>query len=240
MRSRILAAILAFSTIAPTWRVPFSERVREVPAQVEARQDPRQFYQGLLRKVEGPLTPPSDEPERIYDSLTRVLAAFHEYAIPYAPPMNTPALRFLQKRLIGGQGVTIPATNSYYVNDSLPPVKRTIALAHEMAHAQLYLRESDAEALACLTLLNSDDAYLRACGLYERLLLEGVSVVPPALAPLLKSGQTRNSIVVKQVEKAYDFFVPVRESYVEKPRRIIHSLEARLGCEGVMQLCQNS
>jgi|GEM_PF-3344568 len=240
MRRHYLLPIFlsAIVSVSPTWRSSLLETFQRLPQRAINVHDPRTYYSSLFR--DEALTPPLDEERRIYDSLASVLRALGEQPAPFVLPSDAAWFRYVHEELIGGQGFSLPGTGLYRTRTGLSRVNRTIALAHEMAHAQFYVKESEAEALACLALLNSKDPYLYTCGLYERLLFEDINLVSPVLQPFLAHQEpSHQTHITRFSNRLYAFLVPRHASYVDRSRELMRTLESRIGCEKISQLGHN-
>ena len=62
-------------------------------------------------------------------------------------------------------GIYFPLTCEPNINTTCPPYQLPVTMAHELAHASGIMRENEANFLAYYICINSDDAYLKYCGL---------------------------------------------------------------------------
>lgn len=229
MRRRYLIPLVLSATLSmsPTWRSSLDETLGRYTPSKDASKE--------VSNPSRPVVPPHLD-RAIYNDLAALLEALGEHPFPYTPPTTTGWFVHLHER-VGGMGFSIPGTGLYHIRDGLSPVDRAVTIAHELAHLQGYPHESEAEALACLTLLNSKDPFLRASGRYERSVIRKHPTLPASL--LRKRMDTssrpspdRSSALFKKV---YAFFVP-QKSYTEGAEAILSRLEARLGPAKVSHL----
>ncbi|MGE0708333.1 MAG: DUF3810 family protein [Planctomycetota bacterium] len=139
--------------------------------------------------------------------------------------------------LVGGwSGVCIPWTTEGWVDPAIDPHVLPVAIAHEKAHQAGFARESDADLVAFLALLRSDDAQLRYAALFDAADLACLHTPVPLSAEVLqdagvaiKREEAVKVPVVEQVTKvAYDTYLKVNavepgiDDYV-RVERLIHA-----------------
>jgi len=222
MRRRYLIPLLLSAAISmsPAWRSSLEETLARYTPSRGPSED---------ASIPSRLVVPPHLDRAIYNDLAALLKTLGEHPFPYTPQTTTGWFVRLHER-VGGVGFSIPGTGLYHIRDELSPVDQAVTIAHELAHLQGYPRESEAEALACLALLNSKDPFLRASGQYERSVIQERPALPPSL--LRKRMYTSSNPSLDHssdfFKKAYAFFVP-SESYTKGAEAILSRLEERIG-----------
>jgi hypothetical protein len=237
------AAALAYvgQALLPYFRQPLEEKFPE--AAFTTQQSVKDFYYYAFLELP-PATPPSrQEQHRLLEqSLGRVVAAFGDQSPRLAPPSNSLSMRaFLPE---DRKGLTSHIFHSYIIEENMSEAHTILTHAHEMAHVALYTRESEATVLGLLTLLNAEDPFLHACGLRQRLLLEGCDFVPAWFFPYTEKGDSSprvSTLAASVYGAAHDRvfaarFGSIQKEYVDRSRLLIGDLESRIGYEGVCSL----
>ena len=101
----------------------------------------------------------------MHDALHGIADEFPRLA-GYLPPVKTSLCSDLLDRM-GSGGFTYPyTTEATHVRYSLTPVYQPVLDAHELCHHKGYYKENEADFLAELALSQSEDPFMRFCGLF--------------------------------------------------------------------------
>jgi hypothetical protein len=236
------------ATIIPFFREPMEQKFpNATPAAITQTDNstPAYYYRLLDHApTKEELTPPPlDVQCRLIErSMDAILRRFGDNPPHAMLPRETALRRWYHEKTQFG-GMTIPFNFSPSVYDGVAPAPRTVNYAHEMAHAKGYLLEGEAEFLANLALLNCDQPYLRAVGVYGRLYCEGGD--PPAWFMGLCYEQREQPPVPEAPVEAYTKLLQATGqgdtfmlAYLDQERRLFRDLESRVGCDGVMRIAK--